>query len=62
MTGKPGETLKATLWGLRPADRPLFLQFLEAKARQSGDLEFLREIKAYKASQLSTQQPPKDSA
>lgn len=31
-------------------ERPLFLQEIEAKARREGNLEYLREIRAYKAS------------
>jgi hypothetical protein len=34
---------------LEPHLRPLFLQQQEARARREGDLEILREIKAYKA-------------
>jgi hypothetical protein len=46
---KPGEAMQSAMGRLEPHLRPLFLQQQEARARREGDLEILREIKAYKA-------------
>ena len=63
---KPGETMRQALEALEPHLRPLCLRDLEAQAKREGNLEVLREIKAYKAieasrpilSLISTKEPP----
>jgi ribosomal protein S13 len=45
----PGEAMQSAMNRLEPHLRPLFLQEQELRAKREGDLELLREIKAYKA-------------
>ena len=45
---KPGEVLALYLAGMVEANRMPFLAHLEQKAKRQGDLEMLREIRAYR--------------
>ncbi len=44
----PGQALAQVVAPMSPDDQALFLQRLESKAKRLGDLDYLREIKAYK--------------
>lgn len=63
-----GRALQRAMADMPPADRAAFVQYLEAEAKREGNLEYLREIKAYKAlassppasSPTSTPEPPAD--
>jgi hypothetical protein len=46
---RPGEALALVLLEMPMADRLPFLAHLEQKYRNLGDLEMLREIRAYRA-------------
>jgi hypothetical protein len=62
-SGEDGKTLQQALLQLTPPERPFCLQYLEEGARQRGDLQMLREIRAYKALQshpISTKLPHSD--
>ncbi len=54
---KPGQRLEQKMADMEPHERPLFLDFLERKYRTAGDLEMLREIRAYRA--LASASPPR---
>ncbi len=45
---RPGESLAKALEGMPYSDRSRFLAYLEQRAKQSADLETLREIQAYR--------------
>ncbi len=57
---QPGERAEITLSRLPEAERLPFLAKLEQDARREGDLEALREIRAYraKASKPTSTTPP----
>ena len=54
---QPGQTLAKHLRDhLPPADHLPFLAILEQNSRRNGDLELLREVRAYR--QLTGMKPP----
>ncbi|RIY03500.1 hypothetical protein D3218_01710 [Aureimonas flava] len=57
-----GLIVQRVLEPLDLADRPLFLQHLEAKAKQEGDFQTLRAIRDYRSmAQPHSTEPPKSA-
>lgn len=55
---KGDRALESALHGLSPAEKALFVQYLDRKARAEGNLEYLRAIRSWRARQAPHSMPP----